>query len=79
MPTYDCGHGCKITCPAGGGCIYWHDYKKCSTFCNKTKGKGFEAFETEDIGPLNRESRCDISLKDVRIGDAITILQKMTS
>jgi hypothetical protein len=36
--TFDCGHGCKITCPDGGGCIYWQDTGHCDTFCNDDAG-----------------------------------------
>ncbi len=33
--TFNCGHGCSITCPDGGGCIYNHTTGACSTFCNE--------------------------------------------
>ena len=33
--TFNCGHGCSITCPDGGGCVYNHNTGGCSTFCNE--------------------------------------------
>ena len=30
--TMDCGNGCTVTCPDGGGCVYSDG--KCYKFCN---------------------------------------------
>lgn len=66
--TFDCGHGCKITCPDGGGCIYWHDTGHCDTFCNDDKG-GLEYKGGKSPRSLSEREvasvKVDISFKDV--------------
>ena len=66
--TYDCGHGCSITCPAGGGCLYDHETGHCYTFCNSTAGvlELKSKLRPQPVDPEKRASqKFDVSMKAV--------------
>ena len=71
MPeSYDCGHGCKITCSDGGGCAYSRTSGKCMTWCEPDDPKFKEL-------ALNRSSKLDISIRDISVARLERILKAL--
>jgi len=73
--TYDCGHGCKITCPAGGGCIYSHDTGRCTTFCKK-QGT-LQIAEKSQLITVKPEDQITIYFEDVSIADVARLFRDL--
>jgi len=76
----DCGHGCKISCPDGGGCAYYHGTGECITFCNGDDGK--LKFMGEGRPPLVASkdletTKVDVSFHDVTAAELQKALRAM--
>jgi hypothetical protein len=71
MPeSYDCGHGCKVTCPDGGGCGYSRTSGKCMTWCEPDDPK----FNELSLTPA---SKIDLSLRDFSVARLERILKAL--
>jgi hypothetical protein len=75
--TFDCGHGCKITCPDGGGCIYNEDTHQCSTFCNDTQGILKAAAGADPKFAIQGDSKVTIHFKDVTPSAVAELLRNL--
>ncbi len=78
--TYDCGHGCTITCPDGGGCVYHKESGRCTTFCNDDLGK----LEYKGKGTFKEFSDCiresdtvDITFNNVTLSEISRLLESI--
>ena len=76
----DCGHGCSVTCPDGGGCIYNHSTHECCTFCNGDedidceKGKnGLEKIAND----LKEGGKINIKFQDMSLSDLSLLMEKL--
>lgn len=80
MPTYDCGHGCSITCKGGGGCVYNHSTGKCSTFCNDEKG-ALELKSSGDVRlfekPEAGDARVEVKFDNVSPAELARVLREV--
>lgn len=70
--TYNCGHGCSVTCPDGGGCLYDHDSGDCFTLCSDEDiQERSEKIETLKKIAKNLKSggKIDIKLENISYSD----------
>jgi hypothetical protein len=65
---FDCGHGCSIECPDGGGCVYSSTTHRCKTFCNhhgvlEMQAEGKESKEKPE--PITKDAKLTIRFENV--------------
>lgn len=76
----DCGHGCSVSCPDGGGCVYNHSTGSCCTFCNGdddincSDGKN----TLQDVADSLKEGgKIDIKLNGVTFSDLSRLMESL--
>jgi hypothetical protein len=70
MPTFDCGHGCAVTCPDGGACLYCHDNGDCMLYC--VGDPDLPATSKK----ANREDRVTFCVQGMRLSDIAVFLDR---
>ena len=74
--TFDCGHGCKITCPDGGGCVYDNVTGNCTKFCNNAQGV-LESTGGDPQFAVHADSKLTVHFQDVTPSEIARVLREL--
>jgi hypothetical protein len=70
MPIHRAGP-CSITCPNGGGCIYWRDTEECDCFCNDDQSR----FKRKT--PVTLDTKVDFFAQELKLSELASRLNEV--